>query len=170
MIKPICGLRRAAPALLFLALPLAAAAQNSLQDSLLRSGELVGGRARAAQPRATAAARPASQTRPGTATRTASADPTLSRMLHESVDVAQVPATQMPDLYARFVEATRDQRRQWSARDWADASAALSRLNARYEAVRLDLPLTERLNVRSYQGEFRTLEAARATADRLDRH
>ncbi|NML64786.1 hypothetical protein HHL22_06170 [Hymenobacter sp. RP-2-7] len=168
------GTRRAAAALLLAALPLAAQAQNSLQDSLLRSGDLVGGRPRATSPRA-AATRPSAvasgtlaSARPRAAARAANADPTLSRMLHESIDVGQVPASQLPDLYARFVEATHDQRRQWSARDWAEASAALGRLNARYEAVRLELPLNERLNVRSYQGEFRTLEAARATKDRLN--
>ncbi|MGI4835720.1 MAG: hypothetical protein ACRYFK_19870 [Janthinobacterium lividum] len=165
MTKPYPHPRRVAAALLLAALPLAALAQNSMQDSLLRSGDLVGGRPRPALPRA--AARPNAAARPAAVAHAANADPTLARLLHESIDVGQVPAAQLPDLYARFVEATRDQRRQWSARDWAEASAALTRLNARYEAVRLDLPLNERLNVRSYQGEFRTLEAARATKDRL---
>ena len=156
MPKLLLGPRRAAAALLLATLPLAALAQRSVQDSLLRNGDLVGGRAHPARTAAHA-----------TAVRPTAADPVLARMLHESVAISTVPAAQLPDLYARFLEATRDQRRQWSPADWADASATLTRLNQRYEAVRQELPLNERLNVRTYQGEFRTLEAARTTKNRL---
>lgn len=172
--------RRAAAAWLLGALPLAALAQatsgqNPTQAELLRRGDLVGGRPHASQPR-TARLSPAAAPTPGATTATvpatrpasASADPVLARLLHERIDIGQVPAAQLPDLYERFLEATRRQRRQWSAADWAEASAALSRLNARYEAVRLELSLSDRLDVRSAQGEFRTLEAARATKDRLN--
>ena len=145
---------------LLVALPYLAAAQTTTQDSLLRQGDLVGGR-----PRATAA-RPAAGQRP---TSVATADPVLTRLLHESVDINRVPASQINDLYERFVEATNDQRRQWSDRDWDDASAALSRLNVRYEAVRLDLPLDQRVNVRRCQGEFRTLQGARRVKERLSK-
>ena len=142
---------------LLAALPLAAAAQSSQQDSLLRSGNLVGGRPHAARPRATS--RPAAS-RPSAVAAAPGADPTLARLLHESIDLSRVPAADLPDLYARFLEGVHAERRQWSARDWAAASETLAQLNQRYEAVRKDLPLNERINVRSYQGEFRTLEAA----------
>ncbi len=148
------------PALLAV-MPLLSVAQTTTQDSLLRQGNLVGGRPHASVPR------PAATTRHPTAT--TSADPVLARMLHESVDISRVPASQIANLYSRFLEATRSERRQWSARDWDDASAALSRLNERYEAVRLELPLDERINVRSYQGEFRTLQGARRVQERLDK-
>jgi len=141
--------------------PLLATAQTTKQDSLLRQGNLVGGRPHASVPRTAATTR-----RPATA---ANADPVLARMLHESVDISRVPASQIADLYSRFLEATRSERRQWSARDWDDASATLTRLNERYEAVRRDLPLDERINVRSYQGEFRSLQGARRVKDRLDK-
>lgn len=173
---------RLVAALLLGMLPLAALAQttsgsqNPTQAELLRRGDLVGGRPHASQPRTarlnpaaatTAPVAPAAGTR-ATAAPPASADPVLARLLHERIAIGQVPATDLPDLYERFLEATRTQRRQWSASDWAEASAALSRLNARYETVRLELPLSARLDVRSAQGEFRTLEAARATKDRLN--
>lgn len=151
---------RAAPALLVLAaLPLAAAAQNTSQEELLRRGDLIGGRPHASEPRTAATTRRLATT--------ANADPVLARYLHESIDVNRVPASQLPDLYSRFIEYTRAQRRQWSARDWDEAGDALSRLNARYEAVRKELPLDERLSIRSYQGEFRTLEGARRVQDRV---
>ena len=146
-------------AVLLIAGPLLATAQTTAQDSLLHQGDLLGGRSHASVPR-TAAVRGA--------TTVANADPVLTRMLHESIDIGRVPASQLPDLYSRFLEATRSQRKQWSTRDWDDASATLTRLNERYEAVRLDLPLDERINVRSYQGEFRTLQGARRVKERLD--
>lgn len=149
--------RQLVTACLFAALPLAAAAQNSRQDSLLRSGDLVGGRPHAARPRA--ASRPAAS-RVAAVAAAPGADPTLARLLHESINLSRVPAADLPDLYARFLEAVHAERRQWSARDWAAASDTFTQLNQRYEAVRKDLPLNERLNVRTYQGEFRALEAA----------
>ncbi len=154
-------LRHAGAALLLAALPLVAAAQNSRQDSLLRSGDLVGGRPHASGPRTAAAT--------GTTRRlTATADPGLTRFMHENIEVNKLPASQIVDVYSRFLEAMRAQRRQWSAQDWDEAGAALTRLNARYEDVRLELPLDDRLTVRTYQGEFRTLQGARRVKDRVN--
>lgn len=157
MTKPVFLTRYAAVVALLAALPLAAAAQNATQDSLLRRGNLIGGRP------------PASGPRPATPARrlVATADPTLAKYLHERIDVNKLPASQLPDVYSRFLEATRDQRRQWSAQDWDEASGALTRLNTRYEAVRQELPLDDRLTVRTCQGEFRTLQGARRVQDRV---
>ena len=159
------------PALLA-CLPLLATAQASRQDSLLRAGDLVGGRPHASRPRN--APRPVPGGPVATAagpTRAAAlpagADPTLARLLHESVVINRLPASEMPGLYDRFIDVTRAEHKQWSERDWAEASAALGRLNGRYEAVRRDLSLDDRLAVRGSQGEFRTLESARRVKDRL---
>jgi hypothetical protein len=157
MFKSVFNLRYAGAALLLAALPLASRAQNTAQDSLLRRGDLVGGRPHASVPRTAATTRRF----------VASGDPTLAKCLHENIEVNKIPATQIVDVYSRFIEATRDQRKQWSARDWDEASAALGRLNARYEVVRQELPLDERINVRTYQGEFRTLQGARRVKDRI---
>lgn len=144
---------------LLASLPFVGVAQNAAQDSLLRQGDLVGGRPHASVPRPAAPRRATAST--------ATADPVLVRLLHESVDISRVPASQLNDLFERFLEATNDQRRQWSDRDWDEASATLTRLNARYEAVRLELPLTERVNVRRCQGEFHTLQGARRVKEQL---
>jgi len=156
----VFSFRPAAVTVLLAAAPLLAAAQNSRQDSLLRRGELVGGRPHAALPR------PAAATRRVAAN--PDADPGLAKYMHESIDVNRLPASQILDVYSRFLEATRTQRRQWSAQDWEEAGAALTRLNTRYEAVRQELPLDDRLTVRSYQGEFRTLQGARRVKDRVN--
>ena len=83
------------------------------------------------------------------------------RLLGEKVVLSRARASELPDLYSRFIETTRAQRRQWNATDWSNASAVLGHLNARYEEVREQLPLEERVRIRSWQGEFRTLEKAR---------
>lgn len=158
MTKPVFLARYPVAALLLTTLPLAAAAQNATQDDLLRRGDLIGGRPHASMPRTGATTRRLATT----------ADPTLAKYLHESIDITALPASQIPDVYSRFLEATRAQRRQWSAQDWDEASAALTRLNTRYEAVRQELPLDDRLTVRTYQGEFRTLQGARRVKDRVN--
>jgi hypothetical protein len=151
-------LARHAGLALLAALPLATFAQHTTQDSLLRRGDLLGGRPHASVPRTAATTRRVA----------ASADPTLAKYLHESIEVNTIPASQIVDVYSRFIEATREQRRQWGAREWDEASDALTRLNTRYEAVRKELPLDDRLTVRSYQGEFRTLQGARRVKDRVN--
>ncbi len=170
--NPSAFARRHGAALLLAALPLAAAAQNHLQDSLLRRGDLVGARPAAPGSRAAALARRPAGAVAATAAGAASSasgtfDPVLARLLHEHVNPARVPAEELPNLYERFLVATRAARRQWKTRDWDEASAALGRLNARYEQVRSSLPLDERLRVRGAQGEFRTLQSARRAKDQL---
>ena len=161
MTKPKFRLPAAASTLLLAALPLLATAQTSRQDSLLRSGNLMGGRPHAGARTAAAAG----TTRRGVAN--ASADPGLTKIMHESIEVNKLDANQLLGVYDRFLDATRAQRRQWSAQDWDEASEALGRLNARYEAVRTDLPFNDRMTIRANQGEFRTLQGARRVGDRV---
>ena len=137
--------------LLLAALPLAAQAQQS--------GDLTGSRPRAAT------ARPAANQ---SAKATTTGDAGIGQLINESVDLNRATADEMPDLYGRFIDAVRDQRRQWTERDWTNASAALSRLNARYEVVRTGIGMEDRIRIRSWQGEFRTLQGARKVNQKLD--
>lgn len=99
------------------------------------------------------------------ARRPATADQAQRRFLGEDVNISQARPTELPDLYFRLVENMRSDKKNWTQADWSAASAVLSRLNARYEQVREQLPLEERLRIRSLQGEFRTLEKARNVKD-----
>ena len=78
------------------------------------------------------------------ATRT-TADPDVSAFLNETVDVATLRADELPDLYGHFIDRVRAERRQWQAPDWNRAAAVLARLNGRYEEVRKDVSLDDRL-------------------------
>ncbi|TVT39347.1 hypothetical protein FNT36_16970 [Hymenobacter setariae] len=136
--------------LLLAALPLAAQAQQA--------GDLTGSRPSAAsRPAASQSAKPS-----------ANADAGLAALIKESVDLNRATADEMPDLYGRFIDAVREQRRQWTERDWTNASDALSRLNARYEVVRTGIDMEDRIRIRSWQGEFRTLQGARKVNQKLD--
>lgn len=95
------------------------------------------------------------------------AQQTQNRLLNEQVNISRARATDLPGLYEHLLAYTRDNCRQWAPQDWASASEVLTRLNTRYEQVRQQLSLEERLQVRSLQGEFRTLETARATKEYL---
>ncbi len=153
---------KSAPLLLLLAgLSLAGHAQtHATADSLRRRGELTG-----ARPSGDLLAR--SRARAATS-RAVAADPVQQHLLSSDVNLAQAGAGQLPDLYDRFIATTRDERRQWSASDWDAAGRVLSRLNQRYEQVRTELPLEERLRIRSFQGEFHTLRGARQVKDKFD--
>lgn len=133
-------------------------AQAPTQAELLRRGELTGARPSARRParqNSAVAARPA-------------ADPAQQHLLQTEVNLAQTPAEALPNLYERFMNTTRDERRQWSYAQWDAAGQVLARLNGRYEQVRTQLPLEERLRIRSLQGEFHTLRGARQAKDRLN--
>jgi hypothetical protein len=100
--------------------------------------------------------------------RPATAADAQRRLLNENVVISSARATELPDLYGRLLEHTRDNRRQWSQADWSSASAVLEKLNVRYEQVREQLSLDDRLRVRSLQAEFRTLEKARDVKDMVN--
>ncbi|MBD2721935.1 hypothetical protein [Hymenobacter armeniacus] len=140
------------------ALPLAGQAQNATQEELLKRGELTGSRPTSSLP---AQARAAARRQPAS-------DPVQQHFLNSDVNLAQTTADQLPDLYERFIATTRDERRQWNAQQWEAAAQVLARLNQRYEQVRTDLPLEERLRIRSFQGEFYTLRSARTVKEKLD--
>lgn len=144
------------------ALPLASQAQSTTaNDSLRRQGELTGARPAGGGP-----ARPRTQAGPRRAA--AGLEATQQHLLSTALNLAQARADQLPDLYERFIATTRDERRQWSYADWDAAGQVLARLNQRYEQVRTELPLEERLRVRTYQGEFHTLRGARQVKDKID--
>lgn len=99
------------------------------------------------------------------ARRPTTADQAQRRLLNEDVNISRARATELPDLYFRLVEAMRADKKDWTQADWSAASAVLTRLNTRYEQVREQLTLEERLRIRTLQGEFRTLEKARDVKD-----
>ncbi|SDY07226.1 hypothetical protein SAMN04488069_105188 [Hymenobacter psychrophilus] len=90
-----------------------------------------------------------------------------ARLLKENVNIGRARATELPDLYLRLIETMRAEKKGWSQTDWSTASEVLGRLNDRYEQVRTQLPLEERLRIRTLQGEFRTLEKARGVKDSM---
>ena len=98
----------------------------------------------------------------------ADSDPLQQHLLGSDVNLAQVAACQLPDLYERFMATTCDERRKWSYPDWDAAGQVLARLNQRYGEVRTGLPLEERIRIRAFQGEFHTLRGARGVKDKLD--
>lgn len=148
--------------LLLAALPATSHAQTAA-DSLRKRGELTGSR-----PSGDLLAKPRTQTPARRAAASAPADPVQQHLLGTEVNLAQAVPSQLPDLYESFIATTRADRRQWSYADWDAASQVLARLNQRYEQVRTDLPLEERLRIRSFQGEFRTLRGAREVKNKFD--
>jgi hypothetical protein len=145
--------------LLLTALPFAGHAQTTADD-LRQRGELTGARPSGdllAKPRAQAAVR-----------RAPASDPVQQHLLNADVNLARAQAHELPDLYERFIATTREERRQWSYQDWDNANGVLARLNQRYQQVRTELPMEERLRIRTFQGEFHTLRGAREVKDKIN--
>ncbi|OUJ72540.1 DUF6565 domain-containing protein [Hymenobacter crusticola] len=88
-----------------------------------------------------------------------------NKLLGENVTISKTRAAELPDLYGRFLESTRAQRRSWTATDWTAAGVVLAKLNGRYDQVRDQLDIDEKVRIRSLQGEFRTLEKAKDVKD-----
>jgi hypothetical protein len=106
-------------------------------------------------------------TRKSTTTTTAEPadDAVQKHLLGETADVARLRADELPDLFEHFIASTREERRSWTYRNWADADRVLASLSARYEQVREELPLEERVRIRAFQAEFRTLKGTRKAGE-----
>ena len=91
----------------------------------------------------------------------AASDTAVSNFFRERTTVARLTAPQLLDAYNRFIEKVREDRRAWSANDWARAANVLSSLNGRYEQLRSGYTLDDKLTVRGVQGEFQALRTAK---------
>jgi hypothetical protein len=143
--------------LLLAGLPATIQAQTSPKASS-QSGELTG-----ARPSGDLLAKSHAQ-----ATSPATSDSWQQHLLGTKVDLSQALASQLPDLYEFFITTTREERRQWKYADWDAAGQVLARLNQRYREVHAELPLEERVRIRSFQGEFRALRGARQVKEKID--
>lgn len=81
--------------------------------------------------------------------------------------VATLSGPVLLDAYSRFLEKVRADRHAWKPADWAKASAVLAALNARYEQVRPNLTLDDKLSVRSQQAEYQALRTARQISEQV---
>ncbi|MCC3152309.1 hypothetical protein Q3A66_03510 [Hymenobacter sp. BT770] len=90
------------------------------------------------------------------------------KLLNTSAPINRAMASALPDLYSRLVESTRAQHSRWTKANWEEANLVLSRLNDRYSQVGDQLPIEDRVRVRSLQAEFKTLEKARDLKGILD--
>ncbi|TPG72134.1 hypothetical protein [Hymenobacter nivis] len=124
----------------------------NVPDSLRRAGELVGSRPSAHRPA-------------GARARSMAAAPAANSA---AINPARARAADLPGLYEQFIEKCQAQRRSWGEADWDAAADDLARLNQRYDQVRADLSLQERLNIRSAQAEFHTLLGARRMKKNLE--
>ncbi|MGI4883414.1 MAG: hypothetical protein ACRYFR_00470 [Janthinobacterium lividum] len=106
----------------------------------------------------------------GTATAAAdgrATDSQVSDFFREKTTVGTLTAPALLDAYARFIEKVRADRRGWNAANWSAAAAVLSSLNGRYEQVRANLVLDDKVTIRSQQAEFQTLRTARQLSDQV---
>ena len=91
----------------------------------------------------------------------AASDTAVSDFFRERTVVARLTAPHLLEAYTRFIDKVREDRRTWTAADWARAANVLTSLNGRYEQLRNSYTLDDKLTIRGAQGEFQALRTAR---------
>lgn len=164
------------PALL-LALPLAAAAQTTpaskqvtevTEDLDPSTGKVIRRTTRTYDA-------PAGTTTPARTTETIStapaeasaSDAVVSDYFREKTVVSRLTSTELISAYNRFIEKVRSDRRGWKPADWATAASVLSSLNGRYDQLRANFTLDDKVTIRSQQAEFQALRTARQVSDQV---
>ncbi len=94
-------------------------------------------------------------------------DSQVSDFFREKTTVGTLTAPALLDAYSRFIEKVRADRRTWNSASWANAAAVLSSLNGRYEQVRANFVLDEKVTIRSQQAEFQALRTSRQISDQV---
>lgn len=79
--------------------------------------------------------------------------------------IDQLTVQELDPAYTQLLRQTRAKRRAWTQRDWDYATSIFKRLNARYRAIRLDLPARNELHIKALQTEFEALETGRDLKD-----
>ncbi|OON68175.1 hypothetical protein [Hymenobacter sp. CRA2] len=96
---------------------------------------------------------------------TTAANAFMQELLGTYANVETLQVENLDPAYTQLLRQTRARRREWTQRDWDYATAVFKRLNARYRAIRLDLPARQELHIKALQAEFEGLEAGRDLKD-----
>ncbi|GAA3933832.1 hypothetical protein GCM10022406_18030 [Hymenobacter algoricola] len=79
--------------------------------------------------------------------------------------IEQLTPSTIEPAYKQFLQQVRARRKAWTQRDWDYATAIYKRLNARLNAVRLDVKGRNELHIRALQAEFTAMETSRDVKD-----
>ena len=92
---------------------------------------------------------------------TAASDAQVTTFLRRKTAVATLTTTGLLSAYEAFIERVRNDRSNWKPADWNTAAAVLSSLNGRYQQLRSNFTLDDKLTIRTQQGEFQALRTAK---------
>ncbi|RDV13382.1 hypothetical protein DXT99_19505 [Pontibacter diazotrophicus] len=87
------------------------------------------------------------------------------RELTGTTNINRIKPAKMRDAYARLLEKTRGQRRNWSLRDWEYADFVLGELNSRKAEVLHQLSNGDKIKIAALQVEFASLKRSREAKD-----
>ena len=88
-------------------------------------------------------------------------DAQVSNFFREKLKASTLTSSELLDVYNRFLDKVRNDRRRWQPADWSRAAAVLSSLNDRYDQLRTSFTLDDKLTIRGVQGEFQALRTAK---------
>ena len=94
-------------------------------------------------------------------------DAQVSTFLRRKTTVATLTGPALLSAYELFIERVRNDRQNWKPADWTAAAAVMSTLNGRYDALRSNFSLDDKLTIRSQQGEFQALRTAKQISTQI---
>ena len=87
------------------------------------------------------------------------------RELTGTTKIKRVKAAKIRDVYVRLLERTREQRRNWSPRDWEYAEFVFGELNSRKAELQSQLSSGDKIKIAALQVEFTSLKKSREVKD-----
>jgi hypothetical protein len=87
------------------------------------------------------------------------------REMTGTTNIRRMKPAKMYDAYANLLAYTREQRRNWSLRDWEYAEFVLGELNSRKAEVQQDLTNSDKIRIAALQVEFASLKKSREAKD-----
>lgn len=82
-----------------------------------------------------------------------------------TANISRLKPAKMRDAYVRLLEKTREQRRNWTLRDWEYAEFVLGELNSRKAEVLDKLSSGDKIKIAALQVEFASLKKGREAKD-----
>lgn len=87
------------------------------------------------------------------------------RELTGTTNISRLKPAKLRDAYVRLLEKTREQRRNWSLRDWEYADFVIAELNSRKAEVLNQLSSGDKIKIAALQVEFASLKRSREVKD-----
>ncbi len=86
-------------------------------------------------------------------------------LLGTYADLSTINETNVREAYITFMDNVREQRKNWTDKEWEMAKVVLNSLDERRKAITADIPTDSQIKIKALQMEFHTLETGADASD-----